>query len=56
MNQNTLNHQPHPAPPAEVAFDAHAKQGWERFTKFLMGNVVATILALVFVAILTVWS
>ncbi len=57
MSTNTLDHPPAPiAAPTEVEFDNHAQKGWEFFTKFLLGNVVATILALLFVGILTVWS
>jgi hypothetical protein len=36
-------------------FDNHAMKGWEFFTKFLLSNVIVTILALVFVGLLTVW-
>jgi len=57
MSTNTLDHAPsQSAAPTEVEFDTHAKKGWEFFTKFLLGNVVVTILALLFVGILTVWS
>jgi hypothetical protein len=42
--------------PAEVAFDKQAQKGWEFFTKFLFSNVVVTILALLVVGLLTVWS
>jgi hypothetical protein len=42
-------------PPSED-FDTVSRKGWEFFTKFLFGNVVATIVALVIVALLTVWS
>jgi hypothetical protein len=42
---------------AEAAeFDAESQKGWQFFTKFLLGNVVMAAAALVFVALLTVWS
>jgi hypothetical protein len=56
MTQDTFDNPPLTTTPAEVVFDNQAKKGWEFFTKFLFGNVVLTILALVFVGILTVWS
>ncbi|MDE8346305.1 MAG: hypothetical protein POH28_09065 [Acidocella sp.] len=42
--------------PAAEEFDTHAKQGWAFFTKFLTVNVVVTIVALLVVGLLTVWS
>ncbi len=42
-------------PPAEE-FDTVSLKGWDRFVKFLAGNVIMTIAALVVVALLTVWS
>jgi len=43
--------------PAELAqFDRVAKTGWEFFTKFLLWNVIACILTLLFIGFLTVWS
>jgi hypothetical protein len=35
--------------------DTASKQGWEAFTKFMAGNVALTVLALVLIALLTVW-
>jgi len=43
-----------PLPP-EQDFDNASKKGWEFFTKFLLGNVVFTIAALLIVGLLTVW-
>jgi hypothetical protein len=36
-------------------FNDTARKGWDGFTKFLLGNVVAIALSLAFVAALTVW-
>jgi hypothetical protein len=41
--------------PAAEEFDNVSRKGWEFFTKFLFGNVVATVVTLVIVALLTVW-
>ncbi len=41
---------------AVAEFDTNAQKGWQFFTKFLVANVVVTVAALVFVALLTVWS
>jgi hypothetical protein len=35
--------------------DNTSKRGWDAFTKFLAGNVALTVLALVLIALLTVW-
>jgi uncharacterized protein YqgC (DUF456 family) len=32
-----------------------SKRGWDAFMKFLAGNVALTVLALVLIALLTVW-
>lgn len=45
-----------PADPAQAEFDENAKKGWNFFTKFLLGNVIATAAALIFIGLLTVWS
>ncbi len=43
--------------PAELAqFDRVAKTGWEFFTKFLLWNVIACVVTLLFIGFLTVWS
>jgi hypothetical protein len=42
--------------PAAEEFDTASKKGWEFFTKFLFGNVVVTVVALLIVGLLTVWS
>ena len=42
--------------PANEEFDTVSKKGWEFFTKFLLGNVIVTIVALLVVGLLTVWS
>jgi len=42
-------------PPSLGEIDAHAKSGWEFFTKFLFWNVVVIAVALIFVGLLTVW-
>jgi hypothetical protein len=41
-------------PPAEE-FDTVSRKGWDHFVKFLAGNVVVTIVALIIVGLLTVW-
>jgi hypothetical protein len=43
-------------PPEAEPFNQTAKAGWNRFTKFLLWNVVATIVALLVIGLLTVWS
>jgi hypothetical protein len=43
------------APPALDEFNAHAKNGWTFFTKFLLWNVITVIIALFIVGLLTVW-
>jgi hypothetical protein len=35
--------------------DKTSERGWEAFTKFLAGNVALAVLALVLIALLTVW-
>lgn len=42
--------------PAPAELDNVSKQGWERFTKFLFGNVVVVIVLLLIIGALTVWS
>ena len=42
-------------PVTEQDMDATAKKGWDGFTKFLLGNVITTIIALLVVGLLTVW-
>jgi hypothetical protein len=42
--------------PATEEFDDVSKKGWEFFTKFLLGNVIVTVAALVVIGLLTVWS
>ncbi len=42
--------------PPDEDFDATAKKGWNFFTKFLLGNVVVTVIVLLIVGLLTVWS
>jgi hypothetical protein len=37
-------------------FSAVAKTGWERFSKFLLVNVIAIIVALLLIGAFTVWS
>ena len=37
-------------------FDTASQKGWEFFTKFLMANVIVTIVALLVIGLLTVWS
>ena len=41
--------------PTVEDMDNASKKGWDAFTKFLAGNVALTVLALVFIALLTVW-
>jgi hypothetical protein len=41
--------------PANEEFDTVSQKGWQFFTKFLFGNVVMTVVALVILALLTVW-
>ena len=41
--------------PATEDFDTVSQKGWAFFTKFLFGNVVATVAALAVLALLTVW-
>lgn len=41
--------------PAAEEFDNASKKGWEAFTKFLLGNVILAVVALVIVGLLTVW-
>ncbi len=41
--------------PAAEEFDTVSQNGWKFFTKFLFGNVVATVVALLVLALLTVW-
>ncbi len=42
--------------PPDEEFDNVSQKGWEFFTKFLLGNIVVTVAALVVVGLLTVWS
>jgi hypothetical protein len=42
--------------PADEEFDTVSKKGWEFFTKFLLSNVIVTVVALLVVGLLTVWS
>jgi hypothetical protein len=42
--------------PSDEQFAEASKKGWAFFTKFLLGNVIATLAALIFVGLLTVWS
>jgi hypothetical protein len=44
------------APTPMNEMDQNSKQGWEFFTKFLLINVVVTIVVLLAVGLLTVWS
>ncbi len=53
MATNVQN-QPSKAP--DAAFDTVSKAGWQRFTKFLLINVLVAIAALLIVGLLTVWS
>jgi hypothetical protein len=43
-------------PPEAEPFNKSAQAGWNRFTQFLLWNVVATIVTLLFIGLLTVWS
>ena len=45
------------APPTVTVedMDNTSQKGWNAFTKFLAGNVALTVLALVVIAMLTVW-
>jgi hypothetical protein len=43
--------------PAEIAqFDRTAQTGWNWFTKFLLWNVIACVVALLVIGLFTVWS
>jgi hypothetical protein len=43
--------------PAEIEqFDRVAMTGWKWFTKFLLWNVIACAVVLIFIGFLTVWS
>jgi hypothetical protein len=42
--------------PTVEDMDNASQRGWDAFTKFLAGNVALTVLALVLIALLTVWS
>jgi hypothetical protein len=42
--------------PADEEFDTVSQKGWNFFTKFLLSNVIVTVVALVVVGLLTVWS
>jgi hypothetical protein len=40
---------------AEGQFDQAAQSGWNFFTKFLLGNVVFIVIALLVIGVFTVW-
>ena len=42
--------------PADEEFDTVSQKGWNFFTKFLLSNVIVTVVVLVVVGLLTVWS
>ncbi|HEY1856567.1 hypothetical protein [Acidocella sp.] len=42
--------------PTVEDMDNTSKRGWDAFTKFLAGNVALAVVALVLIALLTVWS
>jgi hypothetical protein len=44
------------APTRITEMDQTSQKGWEFFTKFLLANVVVTIVVLLVVGLLTVWS
>ena len=41
--------------PTAEDMDETSKRGWDAFIKFLAGNVALAVLALVLIALLTVW-
>ncbi|WP_155992649.1 MULTISPECIES: hypothetical protein [Acidocella] len=44
-----------PASEYDIDFDTPARQGWQRFGKFLALNVAAVVFGLLFIGALTVW-
>ncbi len=57
MEQTIAEHARRDETPAEIEqFDRVAMTGWKWFTKFLLWNVIACAVTLIFIGFLTVWS
>jgi len=55
QDSKLLNHS-YEAPVVTTAdMDTTSQKGWDGFTKFLLSNVVVTIVVLLFIGLLTVW-
>jgi hypothetical protein len=57
VEQAVAEHTAREETPAEIAqFDRTAQTGWNWFTKFLLWNVIACVVALLVIGLFTVWS